>query len=71
LSVSDGRLYTMGLEGSGPNSNIVVYCLDAVTGTNLWRYEYPIGGPADYARPGAMPTVCASVNAAGAWKTTD
>ncbi len=37
VSVSDGKLYTMG------NTEDVdsVYCLDAMTGKEIWRHEYP------------------------------
>lgn len=57
VSISEGRLYTMGQEVVGGVSNIVVYCLDAATGTNLWQYSYAAGGPSSYARPCATPTV--------------
>jgi len=43
LSVSDGRLYTMGnTNDENPESQKdVVYCLDAVTGNGLWKHSYP------------------------------
>lgn len=55
MSISHGRLYTVG----NMNDNDIVYCLDAITGKELWRFEYPCklsarqfeGGPA------ATPTV--------------
>ncbi len=38
VSVADGRAYTMG----NVNKNTdVVFCFDAVSGKELWRYEYP------------------------------
>lgn len=48
--VSQGRLYTMG----NVENNDIVYCLDAATGKEIWRYSYPCpldkrsfeGGPA-------------------------
>jgi len=57
VAISEGRLYTMGLEGNGLLANIVVYCLDASNGTNLWTYSYPVTVNEDLWRPCATPTV--------------
>lgn len=59
LSVVDGRAYVMGHDGDGDNGNETVYCLDADTGEELWKFTYPakllpamhVGGP------NATPTV--------------
>lgn len=60
IAVADGRLYTMGHNGSrGDDAAETVYCLDAATGKPLWKHTYPCallprlheGGP------GATPTV--------------
>jgi len=37
MAVSAKRLYTMG----NPGGNDVVYCLDAETGKEVWKYSYP------------------------------
>ena len=36
VSVSDGRLYTMG----NREDVDTVYCLDAATGEEIWKFEY-------------------------------
>lgn len=38
ISVADGRAYTA---GNINNKTDVIYCFDAVTGKELWTYEYP------------------------------
>lgn len=68
LSTLDGRLYTMGnvnpTAGDGrrrddPNDKDVVWCLDAETGEEIWKYEYPMNlQPQSYeGGPGATPTL--------------
>ena len=55
VSIADGKLYTMG----HPEDDDVVWCLDAATGAEVWKFSYPSalvdnlhdGGPA------ATPTV--------------
>src|SRR5690606_14448176 len=37
VSVSEGRVYTMGNE----NDTDTVYCLDAKTGKEIWKHSYP------------------------------
>ncbi|MDB6171778.1 MAG: hypothetical protein JWL59_1089 [Chthoniobacteraceae bacterium] len=39
ITVSNGRIYSMG----NLNDKDVVYCLDAKTGKEVWRHEYPLG----------------------------
>jgi len=39
VSISEGRLYTMGLSVSGGYTD-TVYCLDAQSGTQIWSYSY-------------------------------
>lgn len=52
VSVKDGRLYTMGhLEGTD-----TVFCLDALTGKEIWRHSYPCK-TGKYKGPRATPTV--------------
>jgi outer membrane protein assembly factor BamB len=55
VSVSQGRLFTMGNEGDQD----IVHCLDAASGKQLWRHTYPC--PLDRRQfeggPGATPTV--------------
>lgn len=38
VSVADGKVYTM---GNVDKKTDVVYCFDANTGKEIWRYEYP------------------------------
>lgn len=52
VSVSDGRLYTMGNE---KNQDIVV-CLDAKTGKDVWRYQYDCAA-GNYPGPRSTPVV--------------
>jgi outer membrane protein assembly factor BamB len=57
VSVVDGRAYTMGHDGEGGNET--VFCLNAKTGAEIWKFTYPakllpamhVGGP------NATPTV--------------
>lgn len=37
MSVADGRLFTMGMEGKKE----IVHCLDALTGRELWKHDWP------------------------------
>lgn len=53
FALAGGRLYTMGnLAGRD-----VVYCLDAATGSALWKHSYPCGSDPSYPGPRATPTV--------------
>ncbi|MBN1669884.1 MAG: PQQ-binding-like beta-propeller repeat protein [Kiritimatiellae bacterium] len=54
VAVSEGRLYTMGYDAAAGRD--VVWCLDAETGAELWRYTYTCG-LVDYNGPRATPTV--------------
>ena len=54
-AVTNGRLYTMGWITGAGFSNIV-YCLDALTGTQIWSFAYDCG-MIDYNGPRATPTV--------------
>lgn len=55
VAVADGKAYTLG----NRDGNETVYCFDALTGRELWKYSYPcelvanlhLGGP------GATPTI--------------
>src|SRR5581483_9513255 len=38
MSVSHGHLYTMGNDGKDTDT---VFCFDAVTGADVWKYSYP------------------------------
>jgi outer membrane protein assembly factor BamB len=52
VSVSDGRAYTMGSAGNQD----VVWCLDAETGRELWKFSYPCA-QGQYPGARATPTV--------------
>jgi len=52
VSVKSGLLYTMG----NKDGNDIVYCLDALTGEQKWKYSYPCD-PGKYAGPRATPVV--------------
>ena len=52
VSVADGRLYTMG----HVDGNDIVFCLDAGTGAEIWRHEYP-SEKGSYPGPRMTPTV--------------
>lgn len=54
-AVTNGRLYTMGWT-SGVGFSNVVYCLDALTGTQIWSFAYQCN-MIDYNGPRATPTV--------------
>lgn len=41
VSVSAGRLYTIGHDGKKSGGNETVYCLDAKTGKEIWTHSYP------------------------------
>jgi outer membrane protein assembly factor BamB len=58
FSVADGRVYTMGNSGKSTNQDSV-YCFDAVTGRELWRYTYDQKLDPKYYEggPSATPTV--------------
>jgi len=57
LVIADGRLYTSGnqrvIAGADTVNEDIIYCLDAVTGDELWHYAYPC---ADRAWPGPRTT---------------
>jgi len=54
VSVSRGRAYTLG----NTNGVDTVWCLDAKTGTVVWKYSYPCKSPrTGYPGPRATPTV--------------
>lgn len=55
LSVSQGRLYTMG----NTEETDSIYCLDAATGRELWRHSYACSSkdPNGYPGPRCTPTV--------------
>ncbi len=56
VSVSENRLFAMGSVEKADTTADVVYCLDPVTGTEIWRHTYPcLRG--DYPGPRAMPVV--------------
>jgi outer membrane protein assembly factor BamB len=52
VSVSKGKLYTMGNQGGRDT----VFCLDANTGRIIWRQSYPCEG-GDYSGPRCTPVV--------------
>lgn len=52
VSVARGRLYTMGRV----DNNDIVFCLDADTGKEIWRHEYP-SKKGSYPGPRMTPTV--------------
>lgn len=55
IAVSAGKIYTMG----NTNNTDAVVCLNATTGTQVWRHEYPSRLDPQYYEggPGATPTV--------------
>ncbi|MDB6031893.1 MAG: qgdA, partial [Verrucomicrobiales bacterium] len=55
VSVADGRAFTIG----NKDSTDTVYCFDAVTGKELWKYSYacPIDAKYYEGGPGSTPTV--------------
>jgi outer membrane protein assembly factor BamB len=62
VSVSNGRLYTVGnrrVEAGGQTREIdTVYCLDAMTGKEIWRFSYPCAAGNDhYPGPKATPAI--------------
>ncbi len=52
VAVANGRLYTMGNDGSRDT----VYCLNAVTGKKIWTHSYPCES-GDHSGPRATPTL--------------
>lgn len=56
VSVSKGRLYTVGNDGKETDT---VYCFDAATGSNVWKYPYqcPLGAKFYEGGTSATPTV--------------
>jgi len=59
VAVKGDHLYTMGWNSS--TSNDVVYCLDAITGTQIWFYAYGSANDGNFVRdfkgPRATPTI--------------
>jgi outer membrane protein assembly factor BamB len=55
VSIADGRAFTIG----NKDATDTVYCFDAVTGKELWKYSYPCPLDAKYYEggPGSTPTV--------------
>ncbi|WP_339730949.1 PQQ-binding-like beta-propeller repeat protein [uncultured Gimesia sp.] len=55
ISTADGRIYTMGHKAGDET----VYCLDAKTGTEIWKQSYPaqIVSRLNAGGPGATPTI--------------
>ena len=41
VSVTDGRVYTMGHDGRKSGGKETVYCLEAKTGKTVWSHSYP------------------------------
>jgi len=55
IVVSNGRAYMMGNTGKGSEKD-VVYCLDAVTGKEIWRHTYPCPLHPKYYEGGTLST---------------
>jgi outer membrane protein assembly factor BamB len=53
VSVSKGRVYTIG----NANKTDTVFCLDAETGKEIWKYSYPCDESGDFYGPASTPTV--------------
>jgi outer membrane protein assembly factor BamB len=54
VAVSNGRVYTMG----NKDKTDTIYCLDANTGTEIWKHSYPCVGDAEgHPGPASTPTV--------------
>jgi outer membrane protein assembly factor BamB len=55
MAVATGRLFTLG----NSNATDTVYCFDAETGAEIWKYSYPCPIDAEYYEggPGSTPTV--------------
>jgi outer membrane protein assembly factor BamB len=56
MSVSHGKLYTMGNDGENTDT---IYCFDTVTGAPVWKHSYPCEVDPKYYEggPSATPTV--------------
>ena len=53
VSVSKGRVYTIG----NASKKDTVFCFDAETGKEIWKYSYPCEETGDFAGPASTPTV--------------
>ena len=63
VSVTDGRVYTMGHDGRKSGGKETVYCLEAKTGKTVWSHSYP-APLIDYLHEGgpcSTPTVDGSI----------
>ncbi len=60
ISVSDGRAYTMGNTGTKGEDeskhNDVIFCFDAETGKEIWKYSYPQRLDPKYYEGGSLAT---------------
>jgi len=56
LSIAKGRLYTLGNKEGILKASDTVWCLDAVTGKELWKHSYT-SKPGSYPGPRTTPTV--------------
>jgi outer membrane protein assembly factor BamB len=59
VSVANGRLFTVGNDGKKKGGKDTVYCLDATSGNEVWRYSYDQNLDDKYYEggPGATPTI--------------
>lgn len=59
VAVVEGRLYTVGNDGKKKGGMDTVYCLDAATGAEVWKFSYEQNLEDKYYEggPGATPTV--------------
>ena len=56
VSIKDGLLYTMGYK----NKKNTIYCLNAITGKEVWKYTYSCG-KGEYTGPKSTPVIDGSV----------
>ncbi len=55
MTVADGRVFAMGNTGKKTNTDII-YCFDAVTGNEIWKYPYPCPLEPKYYEGGTLGT---------------